>query len=631
MNRHTTLSSRVLATLLLLVPCAAADTLIGRVVGPNGAGVAGVDIDVVKLSGGGNPHLTNDGTDANGFFTATLDSGVYQVLFYPPAPPATTLLTGVRNNVVVAGSANLGVITLSQGVSLAARVVDAGHLPVAGVKAVVFDAVAGANLPLKNNTTGAFGTLSLAVPTHALLLDLDPSAVVGRTLVPRRLDLAPTANTNLGDLVLLSGFTLSGTVRGTAGGPLGSVDIDVRDSLTGVKLYTPNDTTDVLGAFALVLPPGTFDVDVCPAFSRRLVAASTSGLVLAANLNVGVITLQNGVALTGTVRAANGTGYAGADVNVRDALTGASVALCGDNTGAAGAYGVIVPLGTMHVGFALPGKHGTSGEDLHLSVPIGGDTVLDGVLPAPAPDFSASPRSGTAPLSVAFSDLSTGAITAWAWDFGDGATSGLENPAHVYAANGSYAVALTLSGPGGPATKRELGYVVVGDAPPTVAFTGTPTSGVAPLTVSFTNQSSGNVTGHAWTFGDGASSSLASPAHTYLAPGTYTVSLTESGTGSSTLTKVDYIVVLPPAPVAEFTATPRRGRSLLPVAFQDLSTGAATSWSWDFGDGTSSNQRNPTHVYRSGGIYTVTLTVAGPGGSDEERKGGYVVVRGPRR
>ena len=715
MNRHTTLLFRSVLALLLLVPCAAADTMIGRVVNASGVGVAGVDIDVVKLSGGGNPHLTNDGTDANGFFTATLDSGVYQVLFFPPPPPTTTLLTGVVNNVVVVGNANLGVITLANGVSLSGRVVDAGSLPIASVKATVFDQLSGATLPLKNNTTGAFGTFSLAVPAHALYLDLDPIAVLGRTLVPRRLDLAPAANTNLGDLVLQSGFTLSGSVRNSAGAALSNIDLDVSDSLSGVKLYTPRDTTDALGAFAIVLPSGTYDVDVCPAFSRRLVASSVAGLIFSANLSVGLITLQNGVALTGTVRTATGTGYVGADVNVRNALSGLSVALCGDNTGAGGAYGVIVPVGTLNIGFALPGKHGTTGEDLHLSVPISGDTVLDGVLPAPAAEFSATPRTGPAPLSVTFSDLSSGAITAWAWDFSDFTGSTLASPTHVYTANGTYTVALTLSGPGGPTTQSKLGYVVVSDAPPVASFVGAPTSGAAPLAVNFTNQSTGPITSHAWSFGDGASSTLASPSHTYTTPGTYTVSLTEFGSGTSdTLTRVAYIVVNEPAPVAEFvgtptsgalpllvsftdqstgaitshawsfgdggsstlaspthtytlagtytvsltetgpggantrtrtayivvsnappvaefTATPRRGRSLLPVVFQDQSTGVVTSWSWDFGDGTSSNARNPTHAYRAGGIFTVKLIVSGPGGSATEIKTGYVVVRGPRR
>jgi len=63
--------------------------------------------------------------------------------------------------------------------------------------------------------------------------------------------------------------------------------------------------------------------------------------------------------------------------------------------------------------------------------------------------------------------------------------------------------------------------------------------------------------------------------------------------------------------VAEFSASPVRGRSPLPVVFQDLSSGAVTSWLWDFGDGTTSTERNPTHLYRFGGLYTVRLTVTG--------------------
>src|SRR5215510_3927937 len=93
-----------LPPLLLLSPLgslASADAITGRVVDQNGVGVAGVDIDVINLGSGGNPHEVNDGTDANGNFLTTIDqSGVFEVRFFPPPPPLTSLLTGVVTNVV---------------------------------------------------------------------------------------------------------------------------------------------------------------------------------------------------------------------------------------------------------------------------------------------------------------------------------------------------------------------------------------------------------------------------------------------------------------------------------------------------------------------------------------------------
>ena len=72
---------------------------------------------------------------------------------------------------------------------------------------------------------------------------------------------------------------------------------------------------------------------------------------------------------------------------------------------------------------------------------------------------------------------------------------------------------------------------------------------------------------------------------------------------------------LPPAPVASFTASTTSGTAPVAVAFTDTSSGAPTSWAWDFGDGTSSTSQSPSHTFTSAGTFTVRLTVSGPGGS----------------
>jgi PKD repeat protein len=100
--------------------------------------------------------------------------------------------------------------------------------------------------------------------------------------------------------------------------------------------------------------------------------------------------------------------------------------------------------------------------------------------------FSASPLSGTSPLSVAFTDASSGAITGWRWDFGDSVTSTERNPVHVYTAAGSYAVRLTVTGSEGVQGSTRSGYVVV--TPPSVDITE-PANGAlyaAPASITFT-------------------------------------------------------------------------------------------------------------------------------------------------
>jgi hypothetical protein len=81
-----------------------------------------------------------------------------------------------------------------------------------------------------------------------------------------------------------------------------------------------------------------------------------------------------------------------------------------------------------------------------------------------------------------------------------------------------------------------------------------------------------------------------------------------------------------PSPLAAFSAAPTAGKAPLSVQFSDRSTGDVNTWSWNFGDGATSTQPNPTHTYREPGAYTVELIVSGPGGSDTETKTDLIVV-----
>ena len=163
-------------------------------------------------------------------------------------------------------------------------------------------------------------------------------------------------------------------------------------------------------------------------------------------------------------------------------------------------------------------------------------------------DFTGSPTSGLAPLTVTFANLSSNA-TNFGWDFGDGQTSTAVGPSNTYTNAGSYTVTLTAVGAGGTNTLARTNYIVVTNPPPPVVadFTGSPTSGVAPLTVSFTNLSTG-ATSYSWDFGDTQTSTVVTPGNTYTNAGSYTVTLTANGAGgTNTLARTNYILVVNPA------------------------------------------------------------------------------------
>ncbi len=193
-----------------------------------------------------------------------------------------------------------------------------------------------------------------------------------------------------------------------------------------------------------------------------------------------------------------------------------------------------------------------------------------------------------------------------------------------------------------------------GPQPLKAEFTGEPTTAPKNTTVQFTSQATGSITSWLWDFGDGATSIDPNPAHTFTDARTYTVSLTVTGPdGSDTETKSRFIKLFSPSvPNADFTREPISINSPMTVQFTDTSTcpaslinhvngaiyttsiesaslGGITTWTWDFGDGTTSNEQHPAHTYQDTGVYTVSLVVVGPKGRDSITRKGYIQLTMP--
>lgn len=183
------------------------------------------------------------------------------------------------------------------------------------------------------------------------------------------------------------------------------------------------------------------------------------------------------------------------------------------------------------------------------------------------------------------------------------------------------------------AARIELGNMLdsLPDSPPPAAdLSGSPGSGAVPLTVQFTDQSTGYPAYWHWSFGDGTTSFERDPIHSYQAEGTYTVSLTVANeAGSDTVTKTDYITVTAPPPPVAFDGLPTLGQAPLAVSFADQSPGDPFSWHWQFGDGATSTEQNPSHEYAAPGAYTVKLTMSNPDGTGSQTKERYVWVAFP--
>jgi PKD repeat protein len=274
---------------------------------------------------------------------------------------------------------------------------------------------------------------------------------------------------------------------------------------------------------------------------------------------------------------------------------------------------------------------------------------------APDAEFSANMTRGKAPLTVQFTDKSTGSPTEWKWSFGDGSgmidgtTSAYQNPTHTYKEAGTYEVKETAINSAGKTTESKTGYITVtfSDTPghqtseyaPDADYSADIIRGDAPLTVQFTDKSTGSPTEWKWNFGDGSpiidgtTSAYQNPAHTYKEAGTYDVKETAiNSAGRNTEQKIVYITVKSPMPIlekpnAEFSTDITWGKAPLTIQFTDKSTGSPTEWEWNFGDGSKIIRiENPTHTYEEVGVYTVKETVTNEAGNDTETKKGYINV-----
>lgn len=217
-------------------------------------------------------------------------------------------------------------------------------------------------------------------------------------------------------------------------------------------------------------------------------------------------------------------------------------------------------------------------------------------------------------LAALFADASTGNPTGWQWDFGDGdGVSGRKTTQHVYPQAGTYTVSLTVTGAGGASSNVRKFVTVVAGLPLQAAF-GYEVNG---LTVLFTDISTGEPVSWTWDFGDGGASTERNPSHTYAKPGSYTVKLIVGNEFGITATASKFVnpsLGEPPKVDFDFQADGLR------VLFTDRSEGKPDSWTWDFGDGTSSAAQNPEHTFAQPGTFNVTLTARNKAGASSKSK-----------
>ncbi len=238
------------------------------------------------------------------------------------------------------------------------------------------------------------------------------------------------------------------------------------------------------------------------------------------------------------------------------------------------------------------------------------------VSPSPVPGFTSSKNGST----VTFTDMSSFG-TSYSWNFGDGATSSDQNPVHTYADNGTYTVTQTVTN--GCSTKTQTASVVIAVAP-VPSFTSNYTGPIcAGQSVQFTNTSTYSPTTFAWVFEGGtpATSTDANPLIQYNTGGSFKVTLTVTNAYGSNQIVLNNYVVVDTKPVVSFSTQPDG----LKIDFTQSISGS-NNQSWDFGDGSTSTDANPSHTYAAEGTYTVKLSANNRCGITEYSKVIQVVL-----
>ena len=226
-------------------------------------------------------------------------------------------------------------------------------------------------------------------------------------------------------------------------------------------------------------------------------------------------------------------------------------------------------------------------------------------------DFIANQTENcVAPFTVNFSDLTNpNPNFSYLWDFGDGNTSTQQNPTHTYTTVANFNVSLTVTDNVTACTKTKVknNYISINNV---VSFTYPPAAGCEPFDVTFTNTTPGNTSNWLWDFGDGFTSTQENPTHTFQTDGCFFVTLTLDRNGCTSSFISPTCIQVNDAPQPTYTINGSNLACSIPhaLSFTGTSNLVSSTFFWDFGDGNTSTQQNPSHTYITFGEFPVAFT-----------------------
>lgn len=349
--------------------------LFGTALDAEGDPLLGVSLSVRNAVTGAKVWTYGSSSDSLGFYEAALLPGLSYDLTYA-APQSWGYLDIVVDSLLIAAATQRNV-QLEFPFRLNGRVQQASNgVPVAGVKIDVVRQPGGVKIPLTGNTTDANGDYEVQVPAGTF--DVTFRSPEGNGLASQIVRGLVIGDDTQLDSLLPAGFALTGRVRRPGGTGVANVDFDVEVPLTGLEVPVFDDDTDALGDYTLVLPAGTYNLDLDPGRGVRLVAQVRLGVAVpqAGPLD---FQLQAGVLLSGRVIDHISNPWPDVDLDVLLTGTITQVVTPGDDTDQNGNYLVTVPPGTYDLAFTPPPGIPVVGRT-YTNVVVSGDLVFDALL-----------------------------------------------------------------------------------------------------------------------------------------------------------------------------------------------------------------------------------------------------------
>jgi hypothetical protein len=289
-------------------------TFSGFVYDESGAPVADADLDFDDALTGRRLYTPNDNTDQDGFFRLTLLAGTYHISF---APPIGTNLLGKQIFNYQLNQSQIVNVTLIAGRIIRGTARDSLGNPVSGIDFDI-DTLGGGRVYTPNDNSDSVGAYWLVSPPGMFRFRLSPPA--GSHIRGVERDSVTVVNDTVINFMMPRGRLLAGRITDSAGSGLDSIQIDLRNTQTGQKVFVSFNETDSLGNYSIAVPDGMYNLRFTPPYGSHLVAVQVDSIYINSDLTWNQI-LRDGVLVNCLVTDSAGAALAGVDFDFTDEST----------------------------------------------------------------------------------------------------------------------------------------------------------------------------------------------------------------------------------------------------------------------------------------------------------------------